>query len=699
MKSAVLFALFAFACTAGEWKTTVPFTYNIEYGPEHVGSEKYLKTIGEAPPDFLHVGEDLPFSSTFGTKRDYAGVKADLFKLLTVEEVRAKIAELRAYTASLHKAGVKWVIPYICNELAFGDHVRRAGFFEFFDHWDRYAEFGYPPKPDADILLARKFYPFQGIRRGRNEDGFRPFKVYSMCTNNPQWRAHLLAATANAARCGYDGIFVDVMTLHDYCPHCQRLFREYLAKKYPPAERNRRFGVGGVDRISLGVQGDGALWAETQAFWGDSSTGLLESVAAEGRKTNPKFFAVPNLGPVAHADGVQKRVREGMNPFAWARATDLMLVEEMQRPGHVLGGYIMHNILQYKLAFAAGFRAGMLLYNAQDPTGIELAMAEAGAGGGGALIQGGYKAPASRRKYRRFFEQHRSLYDGYNSVAQVAVVFDYNQLYWLSRSNLQAAYRLVDYLSERHILFDLVTPAQAASGKLARYQAVITPSLKYLSAGALAALRRYSASGGVWVDTGDSGRFSDAGDVRATPSGARLAFGDLDELIAYPRFAVYLMKEDDANEISEITATLKAVLEGENPLPPSRVKRDLQTLLEEHTKRPLAVISGKGFDAVRVTAYRHRGAGGETVVAHFVNYNCQVPLDSKEAWNLAPQPARQIRVRLPVSGATGARLIDPDGAPSQPLSFIRKDGAVEFTLPEVKIYKVVEITGVPASAR
>ncbi len=699
MKRAVVFALMVSACNAGEWKTTVPFTYNIEYGAGHVGSEKYLKMIAEAPPDMLHVGEDLPFSSTFGTKRDYAGVKADLFKLLTAEEVRAKIADLRQYTASLHKAGVKLVIPYICNELAFGDHMKRAGFFEFFDHWDRYAEFGYPAKPGADILLARKHYPFQGIRRSHAEEGFYPFKVYSMCTNNPEWRAHLLAATANAARCGYDGIFVDVMTLHDYCPHCQRLFRAYVAKKYQPAERLRRFGVTEVDHISLGVQGDGTLWVDTQAFWADASAGLLAAVAAEGRKTNPKFFAVPNLGPLAHADGVQKRVREGMSPFAWARATDLFLVEEMQRPGHVLGGYLIHNILQYKLAFAAGFRAGMLLYKAQDPVGIELSMAEAGAGGGGALIQGGYKAPESRRKYRQFFEQHRDLWDGYDSLADVAVVFDYDQLLWLNRSNLQAAYRLVDYLSERHILFDFITPARASKGKLACYQAVITPSLKYMSGATLAALREYRARGGLWIDAGDSGRYSDAGALRTTSAGAGASFSDLDELIAYPRFAVYLMKEDDANEISEICATLKAVLEGECPLPPSRVKRDLQALVEASIKRPLAAISDPGFEAVRVAAYRRMSPQGEKTVVHLVNYNCQMPLDTREDWNLSPRPAHDIPVRIPARVVRNVRLIDPDGAPPQDLKFAQKGNAVEFTVPELRIYKIVEITGRPASAR
>jgi len=699
MKRAVLFALMVSACPAGEWKTTVPFTYNIEYGSGHVGSEKYLKMIAEAPPDMLHVGEDLPFSSTFGTKREYAGVKANLFKLLTAEEVRAKIADLRQYTASLHKAGVKLVIPYICNELAFGDHVKRTGFFEFFDHWDRYTEFGYPPKPGADILLARKHYPFQGIRRSHAEEGFYPFKVYSMCTNNPEWRAHLLAATANAARCGYDGIFVDVMTLHDYCPHCQRLFRAYLEKKYQPAERLRRFGVAEVERISLGVQGDGALWVDTQAFWADASAGLLAAVAAEGRKTNPKFFAVPNLGPLAHADGVQKRVREGMNPFAWARATDLFLVEEMQRPGHVLGGYLIHNILQHKLAFAAGFRAGMLLYKAQDPVGIELSMAEAGAGGGGALIQGGYKAPESRRKYRQFFEQHRDLWDSYDSLAEVAVVFDYDQLLWLNRSNLQAAYRLVDYLSERHILFDFITPTQLTRAKRPRYQAVITPSLKYMSGAALTALREYRARGGVWIDAGDSGRYTDAGVLRTTSAGANAGYAGLDELIPYPRFAVYLMREDDANEISEICATLKAVLEGECPLPPSRVKRDLQALMEASIKRPLAAITDPGFEAVRVAAYRRVSPQAESTVAHLVNYDCQMPLDAGEDWNLSPRPARDIPVRIPARGVRNIRLIDPDGAPPQDLKFAQKGDAVEFTVPELRIYKIVEINGRPAAAR
>ncbi|HEX7975954.1 MAG TPA: hypothetical protein VF498_16215, partial [Anaerolineales bacterium] len=44
--------------------------------------------------------------------------------------------------------------------------------------------------------------------------------------------------------------------------------------------------------------------------------------------------------------------------------------------------------------------------------------------------------------------------------ADVAVLFDYEQLYWGNRSHLQSVYRLLDYLPRRHILFDLITPEQ-----------------------------------------------------------------------------------------------------------------------------------------------------------------------------------------------------------------------------------------------
>ena len=213
----------------------------------------------------------------------------------------------------------------------------------------------------------------------------------------------------------------------------------------------------------------------------------------------------------------------------------------------------------------------------------------------------------------------------------------------------------------------------------------------------LKALTAFKEHGGIWIDIGDSGRYDDAGQLRTSPAPASQTFSDLDELVPYPPFALYLLKEDVANEISEIRATMKVVLEGENPLPPSRLKRDLQALLEERIKQPLAVIAGPDLKAVRVSAFRRRSGQRASAVVHFVNYNCQIPLDPKEKWDLEPRPARAVHVRLPLKGVTRARIIDSDSASSYELVLRENNGAVEFTLPEVRIYKIVELSGSPAS--
>src|SRR5271157_1336120 len=118
----VLLALCGLAGASDDWTTSAPITYCIDYGDGHVGNPEYLKKVAEAPPDILHVGEDVPFSSVYGTKDGYAG---DKFKLLSPEELRAKIAALTEYVANLHRAGVRWAIPYINNKAVIGDHVRR----------------------------------------------------------------------------------------------------------------------------------------------------------------------------------------------------------------------------------------------------------------------------------------------------------------------------------------------------------------------------------------------------------------------------------------------------------------------------------------------------------------------------------------------------------------------------------------------
>ena len=702
--STCVFLLLATVAGQGkdDWKTAAPITYNIDYSDGHVGSAEYLKKIQDAPPQLMHVGEDVAFSSVYGTKDGYAGNRATN---LAPEEVRAKIAELKTYVASLHAAGVEWVIPYINNKAVIGDPLKRTGYWGFFDNWDRYAEFGFGRRPDEDMLRAHMHFPFEFPRRVKGEHSIAPYQVFEMCGNNPNWRRFLLAVTANIARCGYDGTFVDEMVLRDYCQHDEARFRTYLARKYSERQRRRRFGRGELDSLRLGYPGEGALWYDTQAFWAESDAELLRDIRDEGRKSNASFFVIPNYGPFAHFDGVYKRAPSGFNAGVWAPYCQIIMFEEMQRPGQLAEDLFIDYILQYKMAFALRFRGGVLSYLATEPVGIELGMAEAAAGGGGALIQPHYGAPDSRRKFRQFFRDHAELFDGFQSQADVAVVFDYNQLYWDNRTHLQDIYRLSQYLSEQHILFDLVPLGEVSRARLARYRAVLTPDLTYLPKAVLDELGTYSGSGGLWLDIGRAGWFDEDGHLRTSAGRTKVLRREkLNQVVRYPRFAPYLLRENDNNDINEIVALRQATLNGENLIPPSRDTEDLTKLLETQTHSPLATVARPGLEGLRVNAWQKAGAAGEKVVAHFVNYYCPIPVKSpgdkshppggESPSQYAPKPLLDVPVRLRIGGGKVAsvKLFDPDSSIATPVEFQQDGSQVRFVLPEVRIYRIAELT-------
>jgi hypothetical protein len=698
----LLSALCGLAGASDDWTTSAPITYCIDYGDGHVGNPAYLKTIAEAPPDLLHVGEDVPFSSVYGTKDGYAG---DKFKLLSPEELRAKIAALTEYVASLHRAGVRWVIPYINNKAAIGDHVKRTGMWDFFDHWDQYAEFGFGPRPAEDLVLAQMDYPFHTISLSKPSAHFYPNRLYQMCGNHPTWRQYLLAVTANIAKCGYDGTFVDEMDLHDYCPYDEAKFREYVLARYDDDARLRRYGTADTHALRLGYPGEGALWHDTQEFWSESLADLLAAVRDEGRKYRPDFFVVPNLGPFAHFDGIRRRISSGKDPGAWARSSRIIMFEEWHRPGQLADNVFLDYRLHYKLAFSLGFRGGLLSYMAEEPVGIELSMAEAAAGGGGALIQPYYHSPESRRKYGSFFKEHSDLLEGYDSQADVGIMFSYEQLYWGNSTHLQDVYRLSEYLSNQHVTYDLIDPAQATAQRLSRYKVVITPSLLYLGDATLSSLETYARHGGVWLNIGNSGRFDDAGGLRPVraQTGRIVRVDELNNVLTYPRFAPYLLDEDQADSLDETKAVLDMTLAGEHPLRVTKPKQDLRTLLEQQTGRNLSMLTGSGLEGLRCNLWRKKGPNGETLTSHFVNYYSLIPYKVKmgkgefqveePTERLAPKVLEGVNVRLdvPADRVKSIRAFDPDSPGRVALEHKRTASGIEFVLPPVRIYKVVEI--------
>lgn len=698
------------------WRTTVPFTYLIDYSQGQVNNPAYIKKIAAAPPTLMDVGEDDPFSSVFGTKDVYGGPQGTRSALITAQQAQERIVTLKHFVSTMHRAGVKWVIPYINNEAVLGDAIKGTGFWEFFDHWDRFQRFGFGPKPSKDIVTAEMFagWPRPQYLKKKGNPNY-PYKRYHMSVNNPMWRRFLMAVTLNIARTGMDGVFVDEMNLQDYSRYSQEDFRKYIAKKYATAVRLKRFGTSDVSALHMGYPGDGALWYDTQAFWSYSNGRFLRAIRNEGRTVNPNFFVVANLGPFAHLAGVRSRVESGKDPADWAPYTRLIMFEEMQQPGEMGPHTFIDNILQYKIAFGLGFSAGTLLYYAQDAPGIELSMAQAAAGGGGAFIQGGYREPDARNTYRKFFEEHSDLFRGYRSDASVAVVFDYGQMYWDNFKNLFDTYILSQYLSNHHILYDVIPTEQIqATHLLSRYRVVITPNLSYLSGDALEQLSEFASGGGSWIGIGKSGKFDDAGILR--PRGQHLFINErvgkgshtrvrrVENVAHIPRFALYLLKESQVNSLPQTVKLYNSTRVPEYPYPPPPEHwADLEGLIKEKTGHTLSVLSNSKLPGLRCNAWQKTFDGTKVITMHFVNYYTPIPKKASFAGGkydrggpaneYAPKVLKEVHVKMPLPPGTveSVTAFSPDSDKATQVPYIASKGRVTFTLPPIRIYEVVRI--------
>ncbi|NLP10623.1 hypothetical protein GX408_09540, partial [bacterium] len=134
--------------------------------------------------------------------------------------------------------GVNRLIPYVYTMAFFGQPDLRSGFFNFFDHWQDYTDFGLGAKPEVDATLWIQ-------ERGPQPLGGGPPDIlhYEPCINQPHWTRYLDVVVRQAVATGYDGMFFDVNTLYCFCPHCQEKFDVYLLDKYGRQGLREFFGT------------------------------------------------------------------------------------------------------------------------------------------------------------------------------------------------------------------------------------------------------------------------------------------------------------------------------------------------------------------------------------------------------------------------------------------------------------------------
>jgi len=680
-----------------EWTTAVPETYCIEYGLHHLDNPDYAAQIAAHPPQVLHVGWDTVINDMFGPSMSKPGRLLKSVRQLSPAELEERARAVRSFVEAMHAAGVETLLPYQSSMFLFGDHEQRTGFWEFYDRWEEYAEFGIPPRPASD--------PSEWPGRERRPQPDTPWFVYEPCINHPDWRAVLRMTAGWAARVGYDALFSDVNDHSCYRPSCEAAFRRRLCARYGPADLRRLFGFGSSEEVHQGRPGEGLLWVETLRHWGESFAELFAELTVAGRQHMRGFFLLPNSSSYANIDEMWKRRESGQNIRLWARSCPIFMYEKNEQPGRFGAGAISDSILQYKFAFAHGVRAGMLLYNAQEAHSIALANAEAAALGGGAFIQGGYECPQVRMAYRRYFAENGDLLAGYSSHAQVALAFCYDELFWDNAAHLEQVFCLKDYLCHHHVLWDFLVEESFAPHVLARYAAIILPELGHLSEAQVGVLRAYLEAGGGVVAIGEVGRFTEAGARReALPLEELLPAGDgvrtarcgrgwlvwaprLEDLVVRPAFALFRLTEEEANDTATILRLMAQAEAGEAPQGQDR----LLALCQELGGQPLAVAGPQVPFTLRVAAYRRRDDRGRRLSVHLLNYDVPIHASRRSG---PPVAAEQVALSLPLPPGwqpTAARLRGPDAAPGATLPFAVREGQLQLTVPRVEIYEVVEV--------
>jgi len=685
--------------------TKAPLTYILDYGREHVGSPAYVEMIAKAPPTLLHLGKDVPFTHSwgpiqalggenqaYGKRRPYAD--EDFIRRLSPDETQQRVADLTKLVADLHRAGVKWVTPYICSMTMGGHPERRAGFWEFYDHWNEYRAFGLRPRPLIDPIQWMQrgpdgavvfFYKFEGAFYPSYEPNIR----YAACQNNPLWRHWTEKVVENVARCGFDGVFVDnAGSLRCHCSFCKEKWRSWIDARYSPAQRQELFGTEQPE-LSDGKE-PGLLWAETSRFRCASLAEHLAAIRAAGQRiTGRPFVVFPNGG--------EKRPEHVLHIYPDA---DLIMFERSVGPNGTHPGMVLRpiaedvcvkkyndNVFEYKFVQCLRrkvrpimlTRPGWQVPTAErlllemNPGGAALGNAEAAAfGGGGAFLQRADPALMQvQKQYRQFFEQHAALYEGLDSWAEVGVAV-FPDLGWLGNKVHQLAVRTATrHLTDGHVLFDYLIDDQFTATALRKYTAVVLPSVSHLSPQHAAALVQYVREGGTAIVMGASAEFDQLGRKQEM---SRLA-----EILAAPAdrasLAVKRVGKGAAGYVQQIPSEGTALVEW----------------LEKLSGRTLAVLAGDNTSErakVRINAFRRPGT--QQFVVHLVNYNVPLGVKAREP---EPQGPLDVVLRLPEAGRLWkVRAYDPQG---QTIELPAKvDGkTVRFTLPELRIYRGGHIGG------
>lgn len=680
----------AFARRDGiHWRTSLPFTYVLDYGAEHVGNSNYVPTVTSAPPTLLHLGKDVPFNHGWGPVRSFGGENVahgsgdDIIRL-SPEEVAQRLLALRKMVSALHAAGVRYVTPYICSMTLNGDPIKRSGFWDFYDHWDDYRNLGLAPKPRQDPLewlqttpegKPRLYYTYD------QTDFYPAFKInhrYAACWLSEGWRTWLLEVVRFVARTGCDGVFVDNgRSQKSFTPAALAAFRAHLKMRYSPEQARELLGIADLDTASFPDKRSPTLATyELNVFWCSITHEQMAAIKAAGSQVLGRDFIVfPNGGNAAE---LQKALQD----------TDFVMFEKSTGVYGTNPGLVLHPILEgvalrsindniFEHLFVRSLRARVrpiILTRGGYPKTIRhldmnldtarLGMAECAAfsGGGGFLLRPRFDLYCDPlNEYREFIESHPELYADLLPWTDTVMLALPEQDWLDNRTHLAAVKRITPMIADAHVRFEFASESRLDADPYAAARVVAAYKVSALADCHLQALARFVTEGGTLLVSGPLAEKDTFLRPRATlPSPLDQLAGLADGASAAAGKGLLVRHENEKAFAAFLG--VKGVM--------------------------ITRADGKPTEGIRLATYC--SPDQRRIVAHLVNYLTPLGVEPPPV-----EEADDLTVELPLSAGqrlTGYRVLSPDSSTPDAARVTTEGNTLKIRIPRLHIYAVVELS-------
>ncbi len=564
-----------------------------------------------------------------------------------IENEKATMEEARQLAVLLHKHGMKM-----------GVYVSALLIYE-----DLYAEF-----PEA-----RNWHRVRadGSPDTYGDDGFR----YRAFLNHPEHLNYIKRVCELAVKAGADLIHFDVMSqpFGNYHPLAERMFRDWLKKKYPaPQEWFFRTGLRNWDFVKIPVYADvSKIEAFDQPIMQEYlhfAAELLGEYAGEMRAfihgLNPECAVEFNPQGVT---GLNRVLLQGVDHAAILPWLDSYWSEGPNNIGYAKNGRMISRIRSYKIG--QQYNSQMFAYTghlppagdrgiaSQDP---RLPLAEAMAFNRQCLGDVGsplvYKDfPETGRRYLQYFWKNFHLFAKAETAAEVAVLRSFASMAFNSFATHRETILAEEALIQYHVPFDLIDDHNLAD--LSKYKVIVLANQESLSDRQIAALGEFARKGGGLVTTANTARYNEwrrqreAGGLVALPGGRVAHIPALRPSIPAPAKAPF----------------------GASYWAPPANAREFLDALRRVAGKPLQI----DITAPRsVAAELYSQPDRKRHVLHLVNYSGAPGAEAEFTW-------RGAGVKFTVWS--------PDAADPVELQAERTAGGLRVKLPPVEVYSVVTI--------